>query len=286
MSLIEILTGLEVGAIYGIIAMGIYLTLRILNIADLSCDGSFMAGGAACAALINAGINPIIGLLIGSITGGVVGLLTGMLVVYGRINSLHASILSAFIFYSVNLRIMGGVPNIPLNEELTIFNSGFVLPILLVICGIIWLIIGYVLQTNWGLALRCIGQNKTLATSYGIKISTYVLITLVASNALIGLGGSLFCQYQGFADISQGVGSIILGLAAIMIGEKLFTTKSISKILLLCIIGSMLYRLVIALALRCDSFGITSSDLNIIAGIIVIAIMLLRRQSNKEEFTC
>lgn len=287
MSFLEILTSLEVGIIYGIVSMGVYLTLRTLNIPDLSCDGSFMAGAAGCAILIDQGYNPVVSLLAGALVGGIVGLLTGSLIIYGKINALHASILSAFIFYSINLRIMGGSPNIPLEFESTIFGSINALMILTIIVSITWILLSYVLQTNWGLALRCLGQNRTLAVSYGVKITTFTMITLIASNSIIGLGGGLFCQYQGCADISQGIGSIILGLAAVMIGEKLLPSKSIPLTLLMCIIGSILYRFTIALALHTEFLNLTSADLNMIAGIIVIGIMVFKKSSaNKEETPC
>ncbi len=247
-SILELVTSLELGMIYGIVACGIYLTLRVLNIADLTCDGSFMMGAAACVGSIILGYSPVIALFFGSLSGGMAGACTSTLIRYARIDKLFAGILTSFMSYSISLRLMGGLPNIPLETESGILTSNYTFMILVCLCSIIFGLLSYLLKTNFGLALRCLGQNKKLATSHGINPTLFTTIGLILSNALIGLAGGLFCQYQSFADISQGVGTIILGIAAIIIGETLWPTRSITQALSMCIIGSILYRITIAYA--------------------------------------
>ena len=277
MTWIELFTSLEIGLIYGIVALGIYLTFRVIDFPDLTCDGSFVSGAAACAVALKAGFNPILALIFSLIAGGVGGLITAFLHKYGRLSTLLSGILTAFMLYSLNLKIMGGIPNITLIQETTIFSWGDPLFLLLLIAGIVWISCSYLLLTDFGLGLRSIGQNPVLATSYGVNISFFTLIALVLSNGLIGFGGGLFCQHQGFVDISQGIGTIVIGLAAVMIGEKLLPFRSMWIAPLLCFAGSLLYRLLIAFALHNEWTGLESSDLNLITGLLIVLIMRLPR---------
>lgn len=277
MTWIELFTSLEIGLIYGIVALGIYLTFRIIDFPDLTCDGSFVSGAAACAVALKSGFNPIMALLFSLIAGGIGGLITALLHKYGRLSALLSGILTAFMLYSLNLKIMGGIPNLTLIQETTLFNWGNPLLILLFIVSLVWISCSYFLLTDFGLGLRSIGKNPQLATSYGVNISFFILIALVLSNGLIGFGGGLFCQHQGFVDISQGVGTIVIGLAAVMIGEKLLPFRSMWIAPLLCFAGSLLYRLLIALALHNEWTGLESSDLNLITGLLIVLIMRLPR---------
>lgn len=275
MSYLEFIASIEIGLIYGIVAIGIYLTFRVIDFPDLTVDGSFVTGAAVCAILLKAGFNPVVALLSGGAGGAIAGLLTGALHVYGRVSSLLAGILTAFILYSINLRIMSGVPNISLLNEATLFGNTNALLVLTIIAVTIWLLISYLMNTDWGLALRTVGQNPKLASRYGIKPHIIIIFTLMLSNGLIGIGGALFCQHQSFVDVSQGVGTVIIGLAAVMIGEKVLPFRSMTIAILACLGGSILYRLVIAAALHSEVLGLQSSDLNLITGIIVISIMML-----------
>lgn len=276
MNLIEYTTSIEIGLIYGIVAIGIFLTFRIIDFPDLTCDGSFVTGAASAAVGLKAGIPPSLTLCLAFLAGGAAGFLTGVLHNYFKVTNLLAGILTAFMLYSINLKILGGIPNITLIDEPTIFSSSALLP-LAVIAILISIAVSYLLSTDFGLALRSIGQNKKLALSSGISMSFYTYIGLVLSNALIGLGGGLFTQHQGFVDVSQGVGTVIIGLAAVMIGEKVLPFRSMWVSVAACMVGSIIYRLIVAFALHSEWLGLETQDLNLITGILVIAIMILPR---------
>lgn len=283
MSFTELLMSIEIGLIYGIVAIGIYLTFRIIDFPDLTCDGSFVLGAVTSAVLIKNGHSPIISLLIASIAGGVAGFITGILHTKLRITNLLSGILVAFMLYSVNLRVMGGIPNIALINQTTIFNYIIINPLLLLIIttGIIWLLFGYLLITDFGLALYSIGQNKRLAINVGIKTQQMIIIGLILSNTLIAFGGALFSQHQDFADVSQGVGTVIIGLAAVMIGESILRFRSPWIIIASCILGSVVYRIFVAIALHSDKLGLETQDLNIITGLLVIGVMLIPRRGSR-----
>jgi len=277
MTMAELIGSLEIGLIYGLVAIGIYLTFRVIDFPDLSCDGSFVTGAAAAAASIEAGFNPVLALIMGLVLGGCAGLITGVLHVVCGISNLLSGILTAFMLYSINLKIMGGVPNITIDSARSIFSLVHPLGLLFFLTITIALIIAAFLITDVGLCLRSLGLNKKLALFSGFRIPILTMFTLILSNALIGLGGALFSQHQFFADVSQGIGTIIIGLAAIMMGEKILPLYSIWIRILSIIAGSILYRLVVALALHSEFLNLTSSDLNLITSIIVVAIMLLPR---------
>lgn len=270
----EIILSIEVGLIYGVAALGVFLTFRTLDFPDLTVDGSFVSGAALSAIALKSGVDPYVSLGLGALAGGIAGLITALLHIFGRITSLLSGIITAFVFYSINLRIMNNVPNISFFQKDTIFSIGNPI-ITLFLCALIpWFFLNYAMITNWGLALRVSGKNKQFARQYGVKVSTYIIITLIISNAFVGFSGSLFSQYQGFTDISQGFGTIIIGLSAILIGEKILPFKSIGWTLLSCIVGSIIYRLCIAFALHSDRLGLETSDLNFITGVLIVGIML------------
>jgi putative tryptophan/tyrosine transport system permease protein len=272
MTLSELMMSLEVGIIYGIIAMGIYLTFRIIDFPDLTCDGSFVLGSACSSILIQAGFSPWLALFAAIISGGIVGAVTGMLHITCKITSLLSGILTAFMLYSINLRIMGGVPNIGLIGFKTIFSDNA-----LIITGIIFLaaflLLSYIFSTDFGLAIRSVGQNKKLAQNYGINSAGFTIISVMLSNSLISLGGGIFSQYQGFADIASGAGTVIIGFASVIIGEYLLPFRSIWVKLISCLLGSIIYRLFITLALHGDYLGIETQDLNLITGLMIITMM-------------
>jgi putative tryptophan/tyrosine transport system permease protein len=275
MNPLELLISFEMGLIYGIVAIGIYLTFRIIDFPDLTCDGSFVLGAASSAILIKSGYNPFLALFLAMIAGGIAGLATGILYTKFRITELLSGILVAFMLYSINLRVMSGVPNITLINEPSIFTGQNSLLVLIAIAGFISLGLSALLKTDFGLALRSIGQNKRLALNNGINVKFMTILGLIMSNALIGLGGALFSQHQGFADISQGIGTIIIGLAGLMIGEKMIGFRSLWMVISACLLGSIMYRIFIAFALHSEFLGLETQDLNLITGFMVIGIMLL-----------
>ena len=275
MSIVEILTSLELGLIYGVVAIGIYFTFRVLDFPDLTCDGSFMTGSAVAVGAVQGGFCPLTALIAGACAGSLCGLVTGILHIYGRITNLLSGILTAFMLYSINLRIMGGVPNLSLPNGIESVG------LLITVACLMWLISSYVLTTDFGLALRSVGTNPRLVTTQGISIAAYTIIGLMISNTLIGTGGALFCLHQGFSDISQGVGTVVMGLAAIIVGEKVLSYRSPWVSVLACIVGSILYRFVIATSLHSAGIGLKASDVNMVTGLILIVLMVFSKSKRR-----
>lgn len=273
----ELLMSLEIGLIYGIVALGVYLTFRIIDFPDLSCDGSFVLGAAVSSILIKSGVNPWLSLVAAVFSGGMAGFLTGILYTRFKVTQLLSGILTSFMLYSINLHVMGGIPNITLLNNNMIFSERpciLLIAIGLVVC----MMLRYLLLTDFGLALRSIGQNKRLAQNSGINVLLMTIIGLVCSNALIALGGALFSQHQGFADVGSGIGTVIVGLASVMIGERVVPSKSIFVQTLSCLLGSIIYRVLIGVALHSDALGIATQDLNLLTGIMVIIIMYMPKR--------
>lgn len=287
MSLISLFGALEVGLIYGLVALGVLISFRILNFPDLTADGSFPLGGAVCAVSIIAGVNPWLATLFGTLAGAAAGFVTAWLHVSLKIMQLLASILVMIALYSVNLRIMGA-PNTPLIWEPTVItpfinedysNQFWVKPLMILLFVIAAkLLLDLFFATRTGLATRATGANIKMSQAQGINTNKMTYLGMMISNALIALGGSLYVQTQGGADISIGVGTIVIGLAAVIIGETLITSKKMFWITCAVILGAILYRLFIALALHSgplQSIGVGAQDLNFItATLVVIALVL------------
>jgi putative ABC transport system permease protein len=277
LSLYAFLGTLEIGFIYGLVAMGVYLTFRILDFPDLTVDGSFTLGAAATATSIVAGIDPYIATVIGTLAAACAGLVTAWLNLRFNILHLLASILTMTALYTINLRVMGK-PNIALITEPTMLTplEGLGIPnmylkvIFVAVFAIVaGLVLAWFLNTQYGLAMRAVGSNKRMAQANGIVVNEKVYVGLALSNGLVGLGGALFAQTNGFADSTMGIGTIVVGLAAVIIGETLFATRSILVIVLSCIVGSILYRIAVSMALNADFLGFQASDLNLITAVLV-----------------
>ena len=277
MSLYAFLGTLEIAFIYGLVAMGVYLTFRILDFPDLTVDGSFTLGAAVTATLIVAGINPYLSTLFGTLAAACAGIVTAWLNLRFNILHLLASILTMTALYTINLRIMGK-PNISLIMEPTMLSpfEGLGIPamymklIFVAVCSVIGgLLVAWFLYTQYGLAMRAVGSNKRMAQANGIVVNQKVYVGLALSNGLVGLAGALFAQTNGFADSTMGIGTIVVGLAAVIIGESLFATRSILVIVMGCIVGSILYRLAVSMALNADFLGFQASDLNLLTAVLV-----------------
>jgi putative tryptophan/tyrosine transport system permease protein len=278
---------LELGLIYGLVGLGVYLSFRVLQFPDLTVDGSFPLGGAVAAALIVKGVPPIVatGAAIGA--GTIAGMLTAYLTVRLKILNLLASILVMIGLYSINLRIMGQ-PNVPLLGQPTIFSqvsdwgsSTWTNDLLLgaIVLAILLGLNGF-LATEQGLALRATGANPRMAQAQGIAVDRLTLMGMGLSNGLVALAGALFAQLNGFADVTLGVGTIVLGLAAVIVGETLLPGRSILKSTAGTILGALLYRLIIAIALNSRWLGLAAQDLNLITAVIVgLALVLPRWRS-------
>jgi putative ABC transport system permease protein len=274
MNLIQITGAVELGLVYGLVAVAVFLTFRVIDFPDLTVDGSFPLGAAVATSLIVGGMNPVLASLIAFFAGALAGFVTGYLNVKWNILELLSGILTMTALYSINLRIMGR-PNIALLNEPTIFNYGPVLWMTLAIVLIFIVLLARFLRSEFGLAVRATGVNSRVSRAYGINVGSMKIFMLALSNAIVAFSGSLFAQAQGFADISMGSGTVIIGLASVIIGEVLFQNKSLLISLISCILGSILYRIAVALALNSNDIGLQASDLNLITAIIVAVTMVL-----------
>jgi putative ABC transport system permease protein len=284
MSLIALLGTIETGLIFGLVALGVYLSFRILQFPDLTVDGSFPLGAAVSAVLIvGAGVNPFLATLVACAAGAAAGLMTAWLNVRLKILHLLASILTMIALYSINLRIMGR-PNIALLGETTVFTPLDALGIptyMAVPAALFVLVVAAKLAMDWflssevGLAMRATGANARMARAQGIHTGFYTLLGMAISNALVALAGALFAQSQGAADVTMGVGVIVVGLAAVIGGEAVILPRTIFLATLACVTGSLLYRLAVALALNAEFIGLKAQDLNLITALLVAAAMVL-----------
>jgi putative ABC transport system permease protein len=283
LSLIAFLGAIEIGLLFGLVALGVFLSFRVLNFPDLTVDGSLPLGAAVAATLIVSGWNPLASTLIAMFAGGLAGMVTALLNIRLKILHLLASILTMIGLYTVNLRIMGK-PNQPLLGEVTIFTpfEGLGLPyywinplIFVVIIVVAKLAVDAFLTSEVGLAMRATGVNPRMARAQGIRTGIMIVGGMALSNALVALAGALFAQLQGGADISMGVGVIVIGLAAVIVGEAVMSTRTIFLATLACIVGSIIYRLVIAVALNADFIGLQAQDLKLITAVLVVLAMAL-----------
>lgn len=284
MSLIAFLGTVETGLIFGLVALGVYLSFRILQFPDLTVDGSFPLGAAVSAVLIvGAGVNPFLATGVACVAGAAAGLMTAWLNVRLKILHLLASILTMIALYSINLRIMGR-PNIALLGETTVFSPLDALGIstyVAVPAALFVLVVAAKLAMDWflnseiGLAMRATGANARMARAQGINTDFYTLLGMAISNALVALAGALFAQSQGAADVTMGVGVIVVGLAAVIGGEAVILPRTIFLATLACVTGSLLYRLAVALALNAEFIGLKAQDLNLITALLVAAAMVL-----------
>ncbi|AQR65171.1 ABC transporter permease [Aquaspirillum sp. LM1] len=278
MSLISLMGALEIGLIFALVALGVLISFRILNFPDLTADGSFPLGGAVAAILIAGGQSPWLACAAAMLAGAGAGWVTAWLNVRLNILQLLASILVMIALYSINLRVMGA-PNVALIGSPTVFSpligeaserAMWVQPgVLAAIVVAAKLLLDAYFASQSGLAMRATGANPRMARAQGISTDRAILSGMALSNALIALGGALYVQTQGGADISMGVGTIVIGLAAVIIGETLIPSRSLWVITLATVLGAILYRLFIALALGADFIGLQAQDLNLVTALLV-----------------
>lgn len=280
-SLNELMTCLEMGLLYGLVAMGVYWTFRIIDFSDMTCDGSCVLGAAVSAQWLMGSGNPWVAVLLAAVGGSLAGLCTAVVHVWGKVPKLLAGIIVGYMLYSINLRIMGGTPNVPLfGHSLIPMSFGTVLGVVAAVTALFVMI----LHTDFGLALRSIGSHSLLARHHGVSTSFMTCAGLMMGNALIASAGALLSQHQGFADIGSGVGTLIVGLASVMMGHALAPQWGVPWQLCACVLGSVIYRMVITMALHADSWGLQTWDLNIVTGVFILALLMIRRRkSNNEE---
>ena len=266
-------TSVELGLLYSVAVLGVFLTFRILRFPDLTVDGSFVTGAAVTGLAIQAGVPGLVAVLFGLLAGFLAGSLTAFLHIKLGIEKILSSILSLGMLYTINLRLMDG-PNLSLLNESGVisvlqapFNHLYAIGFLLIVAVAAKFFFDWFLQTQFGLALRATGDNEGTARSFGVNPNVTKFIGLGVSNALVGLAGGLVAQYQGFVDINMGIGVIILALAALMIGEALFSQKKIFIITSAIVIGAILYEFIINVALY---MGLAGTDLKFVAALILI----------------
>ena len=286
------LGAVDLGLIWGFLALGVYITFRLLDIADLTVDGSFTTGGAVCAVCVLNGIHPLLALLISILAGFLAGAITGILHTKCKIPAILAGILTQIGLYSINLRIMGGRANLPLTTANTLFadlsvsldiNRYYIALVISLIFVIIFIALLYwFFGTELGSAIRATGNNEQMARSLGINTDTMKLLGLTISNGLVGLSGALYALYGQATDVRVGTGAIVIALASIVIGEVVISSKKGNFALRLTsiIIGSIIYRIIVALVLQ---LGLNNDDLKLLTAILVgialtIPIMLNKRK--------
>jgi putative tryptophan/tyrosine transport system permease protein len=292
----------ESGIIYAIMALGVYLSFRILDFPDLTVDGSFVTGASVAAILIVNGINPILATLAALLSGFLAGCITGFLHTKGKINPLLSGILMMIALYSINLRIMGK-SNIPLLQEETLITwlsngwknfgldesiqgilssfglSSFmprtwaIVILMSVLVLLLKLMIDWFLKTEIGLSIRATGDNEMMISSFAADTDSLKIIGLGLSNALVAFSGALVAQYNGFSDVGMGIGMIVIGLASVIIGEAVFGAKTMVRATLAVVGGAILYRIIVTLALRVDF--LETGDMKMITAFIVICALII-----------
>lgn len=298
--LISLFGAVESGFIYAIMALGVYLSFRVLDFPDLTVDGSFVTGAAVAAISIMHGVPPVIATILAAFAGFLAGCITGVLHTKGKINALLSGIIMMIALYSINLRIMGQ-PTLSLLRESTVFRqleslwaatgidsflNGLLtmlgmeqLPatwaivfIMIVVTILIKLLTDFYLKTEVGLALRATGDNEKMIRSFSANTDSLIIVGIGISNALVAFSGALIAQHGGFADVGMGIGMIIIGLASVIIGEALFGTKTIARTTLAVIGGAIIYRIVVTLALRVEF--LETGDMKLITALLVIAALV------------
>ncbi len=274
---------IETGCIYSLVAFSIYLSFRVLDFPDLTVEGSFPLGAAVSAAAILAGWNPYLGTFVAALCGMFAGAVTGFLNVRLRILHLLASILVMYGLYSINLRIMGR-PNLPLLGEDTVLTPFYALPldielvpvllfavVMVIVTGLLW----WFLNSEIGLAMRATGANPGMVRAQGVATGWMIVLGIAVANGLVALAGGLFAQSRGSADVTLGSGVLVIGLASLIGGEAILAPKNVFLALLACMVGSIMFRLIIALALNGDSLGLQPGDINLITTVLMLGAIKL-----------
>lgn len=275
-----IVSAIGQGLLWALLGLGLYLTFRILNFADMTVEGTFPLGAAVAVANLAHGMSPYLATFLALLAGMLAGLVTGLLYTKGKIPILLAGILTMTAIYSINLRIMGG-SNISLIGKKTLLNNEFlrslpqyfnsvVLGIIVVV--IITGILVFFLNTDFGQAFIATGDNPKMAKSLGIYTDSMIIIGLMLSNGIVALCGALIAQNNGYADINMGIGTIVIALASIIIGEVAFGELTLNQRLVAVTLGSIIYRLILLAVLQ---LGFSANDLNLISSIVLALCMML-----------
>ena len=286
-----LLSVLEQGMIYAIMALGVYITYKILDFADLTVDGSFPLGAAITATMITRGANPIVTLLASFVAGVIVGILTGLIHVKLKVRDLLSGIIMMTALYTVNLRIAGKA-NLPIYNKSTIFDNKVVdsiftgpfrqfrtVIIIFVIMIIVKLLLDWYMSTKSGFMLRAVGDNDAIVTSMGVDKGLIKIIGLAVANGLVTLSGSVYAQQQRFFDVSMGTGTVVIGLASVIIGTSLFKKVTFLRVTSSVVVGSIIYKVCVAVAIR---MGLEASDLKFITAALFLIILVVSMDRKKK----
>ena len=290
-----ILSVLEQGLIYGVMALGVYITYKILDFPDLTVDGSFPLGAAIAAVMITKGMHPLLTLAVSFAAGGAAGMLTGVIHVTLKVRDLLSGIIMMTALYTVNLRITGKA-NVPLYGKVTVFENGLTegffpevlksaapLVVIAVITAFVKYLLDWYLSTQSGYLLRAAGDNDTFVTSMGVEKGRVKIIGLAIANGLAALGGCLFAQQQRFFDISMGTGTVVIGLASVIIGTSLLKKAVFLRVTASVILGSVLYKACVAFALRyMKVIHLQSKDLKMVTSVLFLLILVIPQERKKK----
>ena len=274
---------LELGLIYSLLSLGVYITYGILNFPDLGVDGVICLGGAITACLINKNINVFVAMILSVFFGMIAGFVTGFLHVKFKINDLICGIITTTCLYSINLVIMNKKANLSLIGHDTIFSLSSlnfisekyrIIIIMLLICVIIKLLVNFIMDSVFGLFLRCVGSNEKLVCAFGGNANKFKIIGLMISNGLVALCGSIIVQYQGFCDIGMSIGALVLGLTMVILGLNINRFLKMFELSVCVMLSAILYEFIICLALN---FGLDTIWLKFITGVLLILILVLKR---------
>lgn len=281
---------MEQGFIYGILALGVYITYKILDFPDLTVDGSFPLGGAVGAALITKGISPFLALLLAFLAGALAGMLTGLIHVKGKVRDLLAGIIMMTALWTVNLRI-AGTANVPLFSQKTIFKNNLIdrmfpgtlknyatLALIFVIAVGAKLLLDLYLGTKSGFLLRAAGDNDKLVTSLAKDAGNVKIIGLAIANGLVALAGCVFCQEERVFEISMGTGAMVIGLASVIIGTSLFRKLSFLKTTTTVFFGAVIYKLCVGIAIK----NFEPRDMKLITAVLFLVILLISMERKRK----
>ena len=286
-----VVSALSQGLLWSVLAVGVYLSYRFLNISDLTSEGSFTLGAAVCASNIVRGMDPLLSCILALIAGALAGLVTGVLHTKFKMPSLLAGILSMTGLYSINLRIMGKV-NIPLTQSVTLLtklkdmfgltrdrDGAIYLGLIVVIILIVLLV--WFFNTEFGFSVVATGNNDKMIRANGVDSDKTIIAGLMLSNALIALSGSLVAQYNGYADVTMGIGAIVVGLASVIIGEVLFKDKYFAVCLIGVVVGSIIYRLIVTFVVNTNF--ISANDMKLFTAIVVAVAIIIANKGGKKR---
>lgn len=286
-----VVSALSQGLLWSVLAVGVYLSYRFLNISDLTGEGSFTLGAAVCASNIVRGMDPLLSCILALIAGALAGLVTGVLHTKFKMPSLLAGILSMTGLYSINLRIMGKA-NIPLTQSVTLLtklkdmfgltrdrDGAIYLGLIVVIILIVLLV--WFFNTEFGFSVVATGNNDKMIRANGVDSDKTIIAGLMLSNALIALSGSLVAQYNGYADVTMGIGAIVVGLASVIIGEVLFKDKYFAVCLIGVVAGSIIYRLIVTFVVNTNF--ISANDMKLFTAIVVAVAIIIANKGGKKR---